>query len=134
MGARLRYAKVIDRELFFNQGGKLHPGLESVIVTDDEPGVAGAFIIFRGWADDHGSATEQWRIEGPDGSIVYQSVPREIHMPTKSHTERLRDEVSGLDLGTADGVYRVVFSLDDYEVARVDFPVELDGDPPDEPS
>jgi len=125
MGARLRYAKVIDRELFYNQGGTLHPGLESVIVTDDEPGVAGAFIIFRGWADDHGSATEQWRIEGPGGLTIYESIPREFHLATKTHVERLEDEISDLKIEQVEGNYAIVFMLDEEEVARTAFTVKL---------
>ena len=95
------------------------------MVIPHNGGPAAAFLVLRAWSDDHGTFTEQWRIEGPDRSIVYQSVPREIHMPTRSHTERLQDEVSDLDLGAVEGVYRAIFSLDDYEVARVDFPVQL---------
>ncbi|MGH2775918.1 MAG: hypothetical protein ACRDJT_10880 [Actinomycetota bacterium] len=125
MGARLRYGKIVDRKLFFDQGGKLHPGLDNVIVVQDEPEVAGAFMVFRGWSDDHGSLTEQWRIEGPGGLTIYESVPREIHLPTRSHTERLEDEVSDLKIEQVDGNYSCVFSLDDEEVGRVSFTVKL---------
>ena len=125
MGARLQYAKVLDQYIFYREGGRVHPGLPSRVVIPHDGGPAAAFFVLRAWSDDHGTFTEQWRIEGPDGSIVYQSVPREIHMPTRSHTERLQDEVSDLDLGAAGGVYRAIFSLDDYEVGRIDFPVQL---------
>lgn len=124
MGARLRYAKVIDRKLFFDQGGKLHPGLESVIIVDGEPSVAGAFIVFRAWADGHGSATEQWRIQGPSGTI-YESIPREMHLATKAHMERLDDEISDLKIEQVEGNYSIAFLLDDEEVARVPFSVRL---------
>ena len=144
MGARLQYAKVLDQYFFYREGGRVHPGLPNKVVIPHNGGPAAAFLVLRAWSDDHGTFTEQWRIEGPDGSIVYQSVPREIHMPTRSHTERLQDEVSDLDLGADEGVYRAIFSLDDYEVARVDFPVQLSeaalggqrksGDPPGGPS
>lgn len=144
MGARLQYAKVLDQYFFYREGGRVHPGLPNKVVIPHNGGPAAAFLVLRAWSDDHGTFTEQWRIEGPDGAIVYQSVPREIHMPTRSHTERLQDEVSDLDLGAVEGVYRAIFSLDDYEVARVDFPVQLSeaalggrrksGDPPGGPS
>jgi hypothetical protein len=125
MGARLRYAKVIDRKLFFDQGGKLHPGLDSVVVVHDEPGIAGAFMVFRGWSDGHGSGTEQWRIEGPGGLTIYESVPRELHLPTKTHMERLEDEVSDLKIEQVEGNYSCVFLLDDEEVGRSAFTVRL---------
>jgi hypothetical protein len=134
VGARLQYAKVLDQYFFYREGGRVHPGLPNRVVIPHNGGPAAAFLVLRAWSDDHGTFTEQWRIEGPDGSIVYRSVPREIHMPTRAHTERLWDEITDLDLGGVDGLYRAVFTLDDYEVARVDFPVQLDGDPPEEPS
>jgi hypothetical protein len=132
VGARLQYAKVLDQYFFYREGGRVHPGLPNKVVIPHNGGPAAAFLVLRAWSDDHGTFTEQWRIEGPDGSIVYRSVPREIHMPTRGHTERLRDEITDLDLDGVDGIYRAVFTLDDYEVARVDFPVQLDGDPPDQ--
>ncbi|MGH2751590.1 MAG: hypothetical protein ACRDK3_12065 [Actinomycetota bacterium] len=125
MGARLRYAKVIDRKLFFDQGGRLHPGLDNVIVVNDEPGVAGAFMVFRGWADDHGSVTEQWRIEGPGGLTIYESVARELHLATKTHIERLEDEITDLKVEQVEGNYSVVFLLDEEEVGRTGFTVRL---------
>jgi hypothetical protein len=87
--------------------------------------VAGAFMVFRGWSDDHGSVTEQWRIEGPGGLTIYESVPREIHLPTRSHTERLEDEVSDLKIEQVEGNYSCIFSLDEEEVGRVSFTVRL---------
>ena len=125
MGARLSYGKIIDRELFFHQGGKLHPGLDNVIVIHEEPEVAAAFLVFRGWSGAHGSVTEQWRIEGPGGLMIYESLPREMHLPTKSHLERLEDEVSDLKIEQADGNYACVFTLDEEEVGRVGFGVRL---------
>src|SRR5688500_14537068 len=97
MGARLQYAKVIDRELYFARGGHVHPGLESEVVLNDDPGQAGAFLVLRGWTDDHGTFTEQWRILGPGGGLVYESVPRELHLATEQHVEKLEDEVADLD-------------------------------------
>lgn len=124
MGARLRYAKVIDREEFIvHHGGKLHPGLENGVVMDDEPGTAGAFLVLRAWNDDKGTFTEQWRIETPGGTVVYKGTPRELHLPTTSHTEQLEDEVADLKLDYAAEDYNVVFLLDEREVARISFPV-----------
>jgi hypothetical protein len=130
VGARLQYAKVLDQYFFYREGGRVHPGLPNKVIVPHQGGPAAAFLVLRAWADDHGTFTEQWRIENGDGSVVYQSVPREIHMPTRDHTERLQDEVTDLELDVA-GVYRAVFSLDDYEVARLEFPVQADGDPPE---
>lgn len=121
MGARLSYAKVIDQAEFLARGGKLHPGLPNFVLVRDEPGAAATFLVMRGWVDDHGTFTEQWRIDTPGGSRVYESLPREIHLPTTEHIERLEDEVSGLELEYAADDYSVVFLLDDREVARVQF-------------
>ena len=125
MGVRLRYAKVLDREAFMIKGGKLHPGLHNEVVIDDEPGRAAAFIVFRGCGDDHGSFTEQWRIEDPAGRTIYESVPREIHVATNGHLERLEDEVADLNLEFAADDYNVVFKLDDRDVARATFAVKV---------
>ena len=125
MGAKLRYAKVLDREAFMIKGGKLHPGLANEIVVNGEPGSAAAFVVFRGWGDDHGSFTEQWRIEDPEGRTVYESIPREIHVASNGHVERLEDEVVDLDFEFAADDYEVVFTLDEREVARARFAVKL---------
>lgn len=123
MGARLVYAKVIDREVFYvNERGRLHPSLENRVVFDESRGVAGAFLVLRGWTDDHGSFTEQWRLRSPGGETLYESIPREIHLPTAGHIEKLEDEVADLDLPDGDG-YHIAFELDEQEVARVRFDV-----------
>jgi hypothetical protein len=122
VGARLIYAKVIDREAFYMKGGEVHPGLENDVVVRDEPGEAGAFLVLRAWSEDHGSFTEQWRIESPGGTAVYESIPREIHLATESHIEKLEDEVADLKFEYG-GDYDVVFTLDENEVARATFPV-----------
>lgn len=126
MGARLVYAKVIDRQLFYDRGAKLHPKLENEVMLHGEPGPAGAFFVFRGWADDHGTFTEQWRIKEPEGRTIYESLPREIHIASNGHIERLEDEVANLDLEFAADDYTVIFFLDEREVARVSFPVRVD--------
>src|SRR5688572_17512957 len=124
MGARLVYAKVIDREVFFvKEQGNVHPGMENQVVLKDEPGVAGAFLVLRGWGEDHGTFTEQWSLKGPGGQTLYESLPRELHLPSKSHVERLEDEIADLDLDTGGNDYHVVFTLDEEEVARVRFEV-----------
>ena len=124
MGARLVYAKVIDRELFFiKEQGRLHPSMENQVVLNGEPGVAGAFLVLRGWGDDNGTFTEQWKLSGPGGVTLYESLPREIHIPSKGHVERLEDEVSDLDMDSISDDYHVTFTLNEEEVARVRFHV-----------
>lgn len=125
MGARLQYAKVIDRELYLTRGGRVHPKLENEVVLLEEPGTAGAFLVLRAWTDDHGSFTERWRIESPGGTTEYSSVPREIHLATATHVEKVEDEVAGLRLEYAAEDYTLVLELDDREVARVEFPVRV---------
>ena len=123
MGARLHYAKVIDRQLFYERGARVHPALENEVLVAEEPGQAMAFLVIRGWGDDHGTFTEQWKIETPGGSVIYESAPRELHLATTTHVERLEDEVADLKFEYASDDYRVVFRLDEREVARVTFPV-----------
>ena len=125
MGARLQYAKVVDREIFITSGGRVHPGLENEVVLTDAPGPALAFLVLRGWGEDHGTFTEQWKIVGTGGGLVYESLPREIHLATKEHVERLEDELADIEFEYAADDYNVVFLLDDREVARVTFPVVL---------
>jgi hypothetical protein len=129
MGVRLHYAKVVDREHFLTHGGKIHPGLDNKVVLEAEPGKAAVFLVMRGWGDDNGTFTEQWRIEGSGGGLVHASVPREIHIATDSHVERLSDEVADLEFEYAADDYSLVFVLDELEAARVSFPVELPGAP-----
>ena len=123
MGARLHYAKVIDRELFYARGARVHPCLDNLVIMDDEPGQAAAFLVLRAWGDDRGTFTEQWRIETPGGLVAYESTPREIHLATTSYVERLEDEVADLHLDFAADDYNLVLVLDEMEVARVTFPV-----------
>ena len=125
MGARLQYAKVIDRELFYARGAKVHPGLENEVILEGEPGKAGAFLVLRAWTNDHGTFTEQWRIEDPGGAVVYESVARELHLATPNHVERLEDELADLELEYAADDYTVVLRLDERTVARVRFRVKV---------
>jgi len=124
----LRFAKVIDRQSFYDKGAKVHPGLENEVLLHEEPGPAGAFLVIRGWGDHHGSFTEQWRIEEPEGRTLYQSSAREIHVATNGHVERLEDEVSEMEFEFASDGYAVVFTLDEREVARATFEVKVDGE------
>jgi hypothetical protein len=128
MGARLLYAKVVDRERFMIRGGKIHPGLDNEVLVNDEPGRAAAFLVLRAWSEERGTFTEQWRVESPGGSTLYSSTPRELHIASESHVERLEDEVVDLQIEYAADDYCVVFILDDREVARVDFPIRAVGD------
>lgn len=123
MGARLAYLKVIDRELFLERGGRIHPGLHNEVVIRDEPGRAATFLVLRGWTQDHGTFTEQWRIESPGGEVVYESLARELHLATTDHIEKLEDELSDLEFQYAAERYSLVLTLDEDEVARIDFPV-----------
>jgi hypothetical protein len=124
MGARLVYAKVIDRERFLIRGGKVHPGLNNEVLVDSEPGRVAAFLVLRGWGEDRGTFTEQWRVETPGGTALYTSTERELHLPSNSYVERLEDEVIDLEIEYAADDYSVVFNLDDREVARVNFPIQ----------
>jgi hypothetical protein len=123
MRTRLVYAKVIDRELYMARGGRVSPSLDNEVVLSDEPGAAGAFLVLRAWTGHHGTFTEQWRIEGAGGGLVYESIPRELHLATEDHTEHLEDEVADLEFQYSANNYNVVFLLDEEEVARVTFPV-----------
>jgi hypothetical protein len=128
----LVYAKVVDREVLIARGGKVSPHLHNEVrlVTED-PGVAAAFLVLRAWTDHHGTFTEQWRIEGSGGGVVYESVPRELHIASEDHTEHLEDEVADLEFQYAADDYNAVFLLDDQVMARVTFPVRAH-DAPDE--
>lgn len=128
MGARLVYAKVVDRNLFYARGGRVEPGLPNDVIVEEEGGEAAAFLVLRAWTDDQGSVTESWRLESPGGQTIYESAPREVHLPTRDHVEKLQDELYNVKIDyTAD--YTAVFSLDENEVARVDFPVRVDNQP-----
>lgn len=130
MGARLHYAKVVDRQVFMSDGARVHPGLENQVILEDAPGPALVFLVLRAWGDDHGTFTEQWRIEGSGGGVVYESLPRELHLATEDHVERLEDELADLEFEYAADDYNVVFLLDDREVARVTVPVVVAEQPP----
>ena len=125
MKASLRYSKVIDRASFITRGGKVHPGLPNGVLLKDEPGPSLAFMVLRAWSDHHGTFTEQWRIEGSGGGLVYESVPRELHIATESHVEHLEDEIVDLEFQYSADDYSVVFTLDEQDIVRMTFPVKL---------
>jgi hypothetical protein len=127
MGARLRYAKVIDKQKFLVGGARLHPSLQNEVLVGSEPGTAAAFLLMRAWSEEKGTFTEQWRIETPGGTTIYEGTPRELHISTRDHIEKLQDEVADLAVEYAAEDYTVVFTLDDREVARTDFPVRPEG-------
>jgi hypothetical protein len=52
---------------------------------------------------------------------VYESLPRELHLATKAHVEKLEDEVADLDFQYSSDDYQCIFLLDEQEVARTRF-------------
>jgi hypothetical protein len=50
-----------------------------------------------------------------------------LHLATKTHVERLEDEVADLKVEYAADDYTIVFVLDDRQVARATFPIRLQG-------
>lgn len=126
MGARLRYAKVVDRQSFINSGGAIRPGLANEVeLPDGDPGRAEPFYVLRAWDDVDAAFTETWRIVEPEGRTVHTSAPREV---LSSHDD-LSDEVDDAEFDFAADGYQLVFEVDGGEVARVDFPVKS-GVPP----
>ena len=128
MGARLVYAKVIDKQLYIQRGGEPSPGLENDVVVEDEPGVVGDFHVLRAWTDDEGGVTEHWTLESPGGLVIYEAAPRELHFPTRTHVEHVDDQIADLKIDYA-GDYTVVFYLDEHEVARTTFTIRKGREP-----
>ncbi|HYI44820.1 MAG TPA: hypothetical protein VE174_05070 [Actinomycetota bacterium] len=126
MNVRLAYGKIIDRQVFYEKGGNLHPKLDNIVLLQAEPGIAGAFLIFRGWADDHGSFTEQFKIKEPEGRTIYTSSPREVHIVSATHTERLEDEVADLEFEFAGEGYLLILYADGREIATINFDVKVE--------
>lgn len=128
MGARLRYAKVVDRDAFLRSGGTVRPGLDSQVrlPADTEPVHAAPFLVLRAWEDADGAFTETWRILDPHGRTVRAPVEREV-LATQGE---LADEVADQLFEYADDGYQLVLEVDGAEVARADFPVvvHVDGD------
>lgn len=122
MGATLRYAKVVDRESLLRSGGKIRPGLDSVVqLRSRAPSEAMPFSILRAW-DDFDSFVETWRIADPEGRTVHDGIPREV----MSEHGDLADDLEGVTFEyPADG-YQLILEVDSREVARVAFPVRED--------
>ena len=128
MGVRLKYAKVVDRELFLSQGGSINPGLDNrVQLLGEAPAKAGVFEIHRNWYDLSGSFTESWRVIDPHGRTLYSGLDREVI----DANHDLVDEVVDLEFEYADDGYAVVFEVDEREVARVSFSVVDQAGEPD---
>ncbi len=128
MGARLKYIKVVDRELFLRSGGNITPRLENrVQLLAEPPAKVGVFEIHRNWYDLQGAFTESWRIVDPHGRTLHEGLDREV----TAGNQDLVDEVAALEVEYADDGYQVVFFIDDREIARVDFEVTDARDEPD---
>ena len=120
MGARLKYAKVVDRDLFLRTGGEVKPGTDNrVEVHGDAPAKAAAFTIRREWYDVDGAFTESWSLQDPHGRTVYEGLDREV----VGGNEELVDEIDDLVFEYADSGYQLVLAVDGREVARADFDV-----------
>lgn len=124
MGARLRYAKVVDREEFLRSGAHLRPGLENGVELEGEaPAKVKPFYVLRAW-EDFDALTESWRIRDPNGRTLYGPLVREV---TAAHGD-LADEIDDMRADFAGEAYQLVIDIDGREVARADFPVYAPGE------
>lgn len=120
MGARLKFAKVVDRDLFLRTGAEVTPGLDNrVELVGKAPTKAAGFMVRREWYDVDGAITESWTIRDPHGRTVYQGLDREIVGGNVEHVDELDDVL----FEYADSGYQLVLEVDGREVARVDFDV-----------
>ena len=120
MGARLKFAKVVDRDLFLRTGAEVTPGLDNrVELLAEAPAKAAGFMVRREWYDVDGAFTESWSIQDPHGRTVYQGLDREL---VGGNTE-IVDEIDDLVFDYADSGYQLVLAVDGREVARADFDV-----------
>lgn len=120
MGARLKFAKVVDRERFLRTGGEVRPGMENrVELLAAAPAKSAGFAVRREWYDVEGAFTESWAIQDPHGRTVHEGLDREI----VGGNQEIVDEVDDLLFEYADSRYQLVLSVDGREVARVDFDV-----------
>ena len=120
MGVRLKFAKVVDRDLFLRTGAEVTPGLDNrVELLGEAPTKAAGFMVRREWYDVDGAFTESWAIRDPHGRTVYQGLDREV---IGGNTE-LVDELDDVLFEYADSGYMLVLDVDGREVARVDFDV-----------
>ena len=120
MGARLKFAKVVDRDLFLRTGAEVTPGLDNrVELVGEAPAKAAGFMVRREWYDVDGAFTESWAIRDPHGRTVYQGLDREV----VGGNDELVDELDDVLFEYADSGYQLVLDVDGREVARVDFDV-----------
>ncbi len=120
MGARLKYAKVVDRDLFLRTGGTVTPGLDNrVELLGEAPAKAAGFAVRRAWYDVEGAFTETWRILDPHGRTVHEGLAREV----VGGNDDLVDEIDNQLFEYADSGYQLVLEVDGREVARADFDV-----------
>lgn len=128
MGARLKYAKVVDDDLFLRTGGQVTPGLANrVELTGPAPARAADFAVRRAWYDVDGAFTESWRIVDPHGRTVHVGLDREV----VGGNDDLADVLDDVLFEYADAGYQLVLSVDGREVARADFDV-VEPSPPAE--
>lgn len=120
MGAKLKYAKVVDVDLFRRTGGQITPGLDNrVELRGSAPAPAADFEVHRSWYAVDGAFTESWRIVDPHGRTVHEGLEREV----VGGNLDLADEVADQTFEYADAGYQLVLSVDGREVARADFEV-----------
>ena len=120
MGARLKYAKVVDRDLFLRTGAQITPGLENrVELPGEAPAKAAGFGVHREWYDVDGAFTESWSIQDPHGRTIYEGLDREV----VGGNDALVDELDDVLFEYADSGYQLVLAVDGREVARADFDV-----------
>ena len=120
MGARLKFAKVVDRDLFLRTGAQVTPGLDNrVELVGTPPTKAAGFMVRREWYDVDGAFTESWSLQDPHGRTIYSGLDREVI----GGNEELVDELDDVMFEYADSGYQLVLSVDEREVARADFEV-----------
>ena len=120
MGARLKFAKVVDRDLFLRTGAQVTPGLDNrVELVGEAPAKAAGFMVRREWYDVEGAFTESWSIQDPHGRTVYTGLDREV----VGGNSELVDELDDVLFEYADSGYQLVLEIDGREVARANFEV-----------
>lgn len=125
MGATLTWLKVVDSDRFRAAGGRVTPGLDSVVELPREaPSAAAPFLVLRAWHAFEGAFTESWVIRDPHGRTVHEGLDREVVAGTGRVADGgISDEVPDLEFDYADTGYQLVLSIDGREVARGDFEV-----------
>lgn len=125
MRYRLQYAKVLDRDVLLRNGGRVRPGLDSVVYLRAEPpSEAAVFTIVRSWEHTE-EFQETWRLVDPEGRTLRESIERTV-LPGQGE---IADEVAGQEFPIADDAFDVVLAVDGTEAARVSFPVRVGQSP-----